>query len=58
MKGLIMNESLVCEIRIPAGIKTDTVINPFRILGFEVRKVGSLVDRTSIFEVTSEPKTR
>ena len=53
-----MNEILVCEIRIPAGIKTDTVINPFRILGFTVREVAALVDGTSIFEITSRPKTR
>lgn len=53
-----MNEELVCEIRIPAGINTDTIMNPFRILGYEVRKVCNLVNGTSIFEVTAKPKTR
>ena len=47
------NEELMCEIRIPRGIDKEKITNPFRILGFNVRKIGGLSNGDKIYEVTS-----
>lgn len=54
----IIHEDLACEIRIPSGVDVEKITNPFRILGFEVRKIGSLADGSSIYEVVSKPTVR
>lgn len=47
-------EKLLCEIRIPRGIDREKIINPFRILGFNVRMIGGLSNGDNIYEVTSK----
>jgi hypothetical protein len=53
-----LDEELLCEIRIPRGIDRETIINPFRILGFDVRMIGGLSNGDNIYEVTSKPTVR
>lgn len=53
-----MNEKLICEIRIPKEVDANTVTNPFRILGFDVKQIGGLSNGDSIYEVTSKPTVR
>ena len=53
-----LNENLMCEIRISSGVNSETITNPFRILGFDVRKIGVLADNSSIYEVIDKPRVR
>lgn len=53
-----LDEELLCEIRIPRGIDREKIINPFRILGFDVRMIGGLSNGDNIYEVTSKPTVR
>lgn len=53
-----LNEEFMCEIRIPRGVNIETITNPFRILGFDVRKIGGLTGGDSIYEVVDKPKVR
>ena len=53
-----LDEELLCEIRIPRGIDGEKIINPFRILGFDVRMIGGLSNGDNIYEVTSKPTVR
>ena len=53
-----LNEELMCEIRIPRGVNRETITNPFRILGFDVRQIGGLSNGDIIFEVVSKPTVR
>ncbi len=52
------NEELMCEIRIPRGIDKEKITNPFRILGFDVRRIGELTGGDSIYEVVDKPTVR
>lgn len=52
------DEKLLCEIRIPSGIDREKIINPFRILGFDVRQIGGLSNGDIIYEVVSKPTMR
>ena len=53
-----LDEELLCEIRIPRGIDREKITNPFRILGFDVKQIGSLSNGDNIYEVTSKPTVR
>lgn len=53
-----LNEELMCEIRIPRGVNRETITNPFRILGFDVRQIGGLSNGDNIYEVISKPTVR
>lgn len=58
INNINLNEELMCEIRIPRGIERDKITNPFRILGFDVRQIGSLSNGDIIYEVVSKPTVR
>ena len=53
-----MNEKLICEIRVPREVDANIVTNPFRILGYNVRKIGDVTEGYSIYEVTAKPVMR
>jgi len=48
----------MCEIRIPPWTNSEIVINPFKILGFDVKEIGILADNSRIYEVINKPREK
>jgi len=58
MSLYVTDQKLMCEIRIPSGVNSETITNPFRILGFDVKEIGVLADNSRIYEVIDKPRVR